>query len=170
MPDTIIGVVAPAVTAFALSKLGEISAEQRRAKFLQQHQNRIAFWQTWVQAQTLVCTPAQLEEVKETARFHLDAIQLEMKVFAQALPRIDLPASHLRRWLLLYGVNRPMAWLPRVAFYLFLTYAVLLVAEVIIDPNLRSGLMLPVALSVLVLVLFLGLWSRTTAIRMENRT
>jgi hypothetical protein len=123
-----------------------------------------------VQAQTLVCTAEQLESVKETARLQLDAIQLEMSAFAQASPRIDPPASRIRRWLLLYGVNRPMVWLPRIAFYLFLTYAGLLVAQVIIDPNLRSGLMFPVALSVLVLVLFLGLWSRTTAIQMENRT
>jgi hypothetical protein len=170
MPDTIIGAVAPAVTAFVLAKIGEISAEQRRSRFLQQHLVRIGFWQMWVQAQTLVCTAEQLESVKETARLQLDAIQLEMSAFAQASPRIDPPASRIRRWLLLYGVNRPMVWLPRIAFYLFLTYAGLLVAQVIIDPNLRSGLMFPVALSVLVLVLFLGLWSRTTAIQMENRT
>src|ERR1039457_3255274 len=92
MPDTIIGAVAPAVTAFVLAKIGETSAEQRRSKFLQQHQNRIGFWQTWVQAQTLVCTAEQLESVKETARLQLDAIQLEMSAFAQASPRIDPPA------------------------------------------------------------------------------
>jgi|ERR1039458_1841573 hypothetical protein len=168
MADTIIGAAAAPVMAFLLAKIGEISADQRNAKLLERYRNRVAFWQSWVNAQALVCAPEQLERVKETARVALDAIRQDMNVLGQKPSPVNPPKSRIRRGLLLYGANRPAVWLPRAAFYLFSIYAVLLLSQLLIDANMRSATMLPIALCVVVLVLFLGFWSRITAIRMEN--
>ncbi len=168
MADSLLAVAVAPLTAFVLAKLGEMSAEQRLTKLLDQAQKEVAFWKSWYEAQSLVCSGEELTEIKTETSRELTAIQERLSRFELAETQHTLPESKTRRVLLFYMPTNGTSWLARVAFYGLAAYGALLSYELIFEFSSRNSTTLAIAIGIVVIVIVSAIWSRNIAIKMDR--
>lgn len=167
MAENIIGAVVPPVVAFLLVKVGEIGAEQRITKTYQHATVELGFWKLFIETQSLVCSPAEMDQVKSWTRGELDAVRDRIAA-ARTIRPVVIPTSKFRRVLLLYPAIQARAWFARAIFYCLTVYGFLLSCELFADPNMRGLYLLSIGSSVVLVVFVMAIWSRAIAARADE--
>jgi hypothetical protein len=167
MPDSLLVAAAAPLTAFALAKFSDLSSQQRLAKALEQAQKEVAFWRSWYDLQSLLCTEDSLAEIKATAFRELARIQACVSCASVPAPMHSLPRSTIRRILLLYRPATLASWLARVAFYALSVYAPLLLYSMAKTFQNQGAATSVIGLGVLLTVVVVAMWSRALAIRID---
>jgi len=167
MADSLLITATPPILTFLLAKIGEIGAQQRVSRSYKQAQEELAFWKSFVEIQTDLCSHDQLEEIKRSAHLEVESIRARLIALRTDQP-ISLPISKLRRMLLLYPGRNPTAWIGRIAFFAMNVYAILLIGEWITDKNIKSWSLFSLEFSLVFLVLVLAAWSRRIALRADG--
>ena len=168
MADSLLAVAVAPLTAFALAKVSELSAEQRRIRTLDQAQKEVAFWKSWYETRCLVCTSDELPEIKILVSREFMAIQARLGQLAALEPKRTLPASKTRRILLWYKPASGTSWLARVAFYGLAAYGVLLSVELAAGFSSRDSDVLAIGLGIVVIVIVSAIWSRNIAVKIDH--
>lgn len=163
--------LAGTLISLAASWAKELNASAQRMRALEEATKRATFWDTWLKAQLAAANANdEVSELKMRARAELSAAAIPIEE-AYRQPAGLAPASRidrtnyaafqrsvprLRRWLLLYKPPRPIAWVPRVFFYLILAESIA-IPFILLDPAERSDWQYAVIGFAFLLAVFRGL-------------
>lgn len=145
----------------------ERTAQNQRDQHLDRITKQVAFWDAWFKAQQNVCSQNELQQRKATVVRELEHLSPNDWMVSSSSEKLQLlPQSFIRRLLLAYKPARTSAWIPRVFFYVFLSY---LCTTVLVTlwrhPNAVRD---PLAWLVLLLVMTFVLLFRFLALRMQS--
>jgi hypothetical protein len=139
LPDISPSVLGTSVS-LAASGLALISAwrafrvgSERRFRGLDERAKAVAFWAAWAAAQKVVTPETQVAEPLARARAALDELAAFDETEGAAEFMLTVPASGLRRFLLLARPRRPGTWPLQSLFYLLAAIGVGLIVMAAAD-------------------------------------
>jgi hypothetical protein len=146
------------------------TAKERISQDLEQLTKRVAFWDAWFKAGTMVTAPDELSRMKATVQRELE----ELAVVYSSQPLLAaratfaavqiVPKSAIRRLFLIYAPKRQIAWIPRVFFYVFSAY---FLAAVAVLPK-TGGIDDPLVWALLLLLVSFSWLFRYLSLRMQG--
>ena len=142
------GVFTTALT-LAVGWLHDRGTDSRRTSAVKEAAERVHLLEAWYRTRVMVA-PEDVEKTRTLILAELDSAMESVRELETAIGNPTLTAqrqrrlAHLpwiRRWLLLYQPLHPLAWLPRLFFYISVAFTVAVTPALLLDRSIVDVLL-----------------------------